>query len=344
MIFVGDIALPFTGAIKFVDFPLDFQDKVWIGNLEGAVVKKSDPKIHAVFNEEGAISDLLNNFNFEAFLLANNHILDTGNRVETMRSLSNFGVGGTGLGANINEANVPLAIQDGNTKVLIVNFGWEVIQCEVASSHREGVNPLRKQHVLNTIKGLLKQHPDKKILPIFHWSYELESEPQPFERELAKQLIDLGVVGIIGGHPHRIGGVEFYNGKPIIYSLGNWAFRQGYYHNGRLNFPDFCNEQVAFEWDFDSNKMTFHFFKYDKEKHVVSYVESTDDTDRVSNKYTRFAGIGDKEYRTWYKKNHYHKNKGLPVYYWNDSSWKVVLKNQTNKIRDFLLSIYLKFR
>src|SRR5690606_18306791 len=344
MIFVGDIAIPYAGAINFVGFPASLKEKIWIGNLEGAIVKKSQPRIHAVFNQDAAISDLLMNYNFKALLLANNHILDTGNREDTITFLAESKVKFAGLGADIDDANKFFILKEGDVEVVIVNFGWEVIQCKIASDSKEGVNPLRKQHVLDTVRDLIGRFPDKKVLPVFHWSYELEAEPQPFERELAKKLIDLRVVGVIGAHPHRIGGIEFYNGKSIIYSLGNWAFRQGYYHTGKLNFPDFCNEQLAFEWDFYSNEMTFHFFKYDKKEHVVSYVESSHDLNKISNKYTKFGGLSDEEYCNWYRKNHYHKNKGLPIYYWNDSYWKVAMKNQTNKIRDFLLSVYLKFR
>lgn len=344
MIFVGDIAIPYAGAINFVGFPPSLNGKNWVGNLEGAIVKNSEPKVHAVFNHDAAISDLLVKYNFKALLLANNHILDTGTREATITFLAESNVKFGGLGANIDDANKFFILQEGGVEVVIVNFGWEVIQCKIASDSKEGVNPLRKKHVLDTVGDLIRRFPDKKILPIFHWSYELEAEPQPFERELAKKLIDLGVVGVIGAHPHRIGGIEFYNGKPIIYSLGNWAFRQEYYHDGRLKFPDFCNDQLAFEWNFSSNEMAFHFFKYDKKEHVVSYIESSDDIKEVSNKYTKFAGLSDEEYSSWYRKNHYHKNKGLPIYYWNDGYRKVAAKNQLNKVRDFLLSVYLKFR
>src|SRR5690606_30903167 len=108
-------------------------------------------------------------------------------------------------------------------------------------------------HVLDSVERAIRDYPDACILPFMHWSYELEDTPQPFERQLAKKLIDMGVAGVIGCHPHRIGGVEMYKDKPIVYSLGNWMFKQHYYHNGKLKFPDFCNLQLAFEWDFKNN-------------------------------------------------------------------------------------------
>ena len=39
-----------------------------------------------------------------------------------------------------------------------------------------------------------------------------------------KEYLDAGADIVIGAHPHRLQGIEFYKGKPIIYSLGNFWF------------------------------------------------------------------------------------------------------------------------
>ena len=44
----------------------------------------------------------------------------------------------------------------------------------------------------------------------------------------------------------------------IIYSLGNWMFRQNIYWKGKLKFPDFCNFQLAFEFSNKGNHK-YHF-------------------------------------------------------------------------------------
>src|SRR5690606_38545614 len=156
----------------------------------------------------------------------------------------------TGIGRNLEEANGEMVFEDNNQQVILVNFGWEVIQCEVTYGNTMRVNPLERNHVLRTVKSLVSKYPEGNVVCFMHWSYELEGEPQPFERELARKVIDLGAAGVIGAHPHQVGGFEMYNGKPIVYSLGNWMFLQNHYFNGKLRFPDFCNLQLAFEWDF----------------------------------------------------------------------------------------------
>lgn len=345
MIFVGDIALPYSGAVDYSKFPKEFFAKNWVGNLEGALIQEPNPNQFAVFNQLDAIRDLQNAFNFQGLLLANNHILDTGSCDETLSFLNRLKIPYTGMGRTLNESCQPLVLNEGGQEIVIVNFGWEVIQCEAANEDRAGVNPLRRAHVLSVVKRLIKKYPVSKVIPFMHWSYELEAEPQPFERKIAKELIDIGAAGVIGCHPHRIGGVEIYKDKPIVYSLGNWLFRQNYFHKGKLKFPDFCNRQMAFEWNFEKDSFNFHFFEYEKDTtHSVRYLESNSDIQDVGKKYTPFLGMSDSEYKRWYSKNHYHKNKGLPVYYWEDSDLKISMKNKVNRFRDLLLSVYLKFR
>ena len=40
----------------------------------------------------------------------------------------------------------------------------------------------------------------------------------------AHALIDAGADAVIGAHPHILQGIEYYEGKPILYSLGNFWF------------------------------------------------------------------------------------------------------------------------
>lgn len=48
--------------------------------------------------------------------------------------------------------------------------------------------------------------------------------PEEYQRQIGKQCIDAGADLVIGSHPHVLQGIEYYNGKPIVYSLGNYVF------------------------------------------------------------------------------------------------------------------------
>lgn len=343
MIFIGDIALPHRGAILVKHLPAFLSGKTWFGNLEGGIVDNSKDKYkksRGVFNDISAVEELQETFNFTGFALANNHIFDLSD-LETITHLNRLSIPFCGIGTNLVEASKPLVIDENDTQIVILNFGWEAIQCVSASKERAGVNPLIKKHVLNSLHDSVLKYPNAKIIPYMHWSYELEAEPQPFERELAKMMIDMGVAGVIGSHPHRLGGFEMYKGRPIVYSLGNWLFKQKYYFDGQLSFPDFCNLELAFEWDLSKDEFRFHFFDYDRAKSELNYKGTENEDSPRMLQHTPFLGLSDKEYRKWYKKNHYHKNKGLPIYYWNDSDFEVKMKNRWNKTRDYLLKLLL---
>ena len=59
-----------------------------------------------------------------------------------------------------------------------------------------------------------------------HWGKESEYTryPAPWQQKLAKCWIDAGADGVFGSHSHVFQGREYYKGKPVYYSLGNFFF------------------------------------------------------------------------------------------------------------------------
>lgn len=344
MIFVGDIALPIPDSIQIKSLPSELLQKNWFGNLEGGIVdnpEKEYNNLKGVFNDIGAVKELKSEFNYKGFALANNHIFDVVDIEDTISHLNELSIPFCGIALSLDDASKPLKIEENSQQLIILNFGWKVIQCETATIEKPGVNPLTKSHVLNSIQNAILNYPNAKIIPYMHWSYELEAEPQPFERELARKMIDSGAAGVIGSHPHRVGGFEMYNGKPIVYSLGNWMFKQNYYFDSKLSFPDFCNLELAFEWDLSNDDFKFHFFNYSRKKSELEFLRTEGKDSPTMRELTPFMNLSEKEYRKWYRENHYHKNKGLPIYYWDDSVFTVKMKNLWNKSRDYLLKLLL---
>lgn len=58
----------------------------------------------------------------------------------------------------------------------------------------------------------------------FHWGIEREYYPNDVQKQLAHAAIDNGADLVIGEHPHVLQGIETYQGKKIVYSLGNFCF------------------------------------------------------------------------------------------------------------------------
>jgi poly-gamma-glutamate synthesis protein (capsule biosynthesis protein) len=62
------------------------------------------------------------------------------------------------------------------------------------------------------------------ILCLMHWGDENTARVTERQRELARWLIDHGVDVVAGCHPHCLQPVDFYHGRPVVYSLGNLVF------------------------------------------------------------------------------------------------------------------------
>jgi len=77
-----------------------------------------------------------------------------------------------------------------------------------------------------TLRRLLIESRAKRKIVNLHWGYEHTSTPAPFQRELARQLVDAGADIIVGHHPHVPQGWETYKDRYIYYSLGNFNFWQ----------------------------------------------------------------------------------------------------------------------
>lgn len=331
MIFCGDISLPFDNAVRFKNIPSELLNKNWVCNLEGSLVKEQSDVLlnrYIVFNDFNAVKSFTKKFNVNIFNIANNHILDAANLNTTLSNISLLGIKYVGAGLNLEESQKEIVLEN----FVIISFGWNAINCIYAKKNKEGVNPYTKENVLRCVHKLKIKYPDKKIITLFHWNYELELYPQPFDRFLAHRMIDYGVYAVIGCHAHRVQPIEIYKGKPIVYGMGNFAFRQSIYMQGKLKFPDFTCEEVAFEITVNGD-FVLHKFKYDKIKHVLSYTG----IEKIIN--CNFSQVNDKQYKHFFKRNRYHK-KALPIFNYEDSTF--ILKSKLywiimrNKITLFL--------
>ena len=62
------------------------------------------------------------------------------------------------------------------------------------------------------------------VIVSIHWGVQYAHEPQPWMRDLGQAMLEAGAIAVVGHHPHVLAAVEFYDGRPIVYSLGNLVF------------------------------------------------------------------------------------------------------------------------
>jgi poly-gamma-glutamate synthesis protein (capsule biosynthesis protein) len=198
-------------------------------NLESPLVRSGNP-----INKRGphlAQSDLtieiLNRLNVICVCLANNHIFDYGWDAfrKTIQLLEDNSIHYIGAGDNQDSAAAPLLVRFKNGKeIILTNYGWEIEETIIAVNDSFGCNSRDDKWVIECTRNLRAQFPQSYIVNIFHWGFEFNRYPMPYDISLAHKSIDSGADLIIGHHPHCIQAKESYNNKLIYYSLGNFYF------------------------------------------------------------------------------------------------------------------------
>ncbi|MBQ2669195.1 MAG: CapA family protein [Clostridia bacterium] len=185
--------------------PVFAEDDVTIVNFEGTMSNRGEraDKTFA-FRGKPEYMKVLTTSGVEAANLANNHSEDYGpeSLEDTIKYLNEAGI------VNFIGTNAPIKEING---VKVGFVGIDALNDEEAA---------KMEKAIGTVKNLGAQ----LIILSIHWGIEKDTEPTEEQTELAHKAIDLGADVVIGTHPHVLQGVEKYNGKYILYSLGNFCF------------------------------------------------------------------------------------------------------------------------
>ncbi len=189
-------------------------DLAW-GNLEEA--PHSPQTGRKPFYNVGDLGTL-RSMGFDGFNLANNHSLDAGEAgaTQTAQTLSSLG---------LKEAGLSL---DGSNPVPVWNIGGRRIAIVAATQwgpfvkDNARLTPLETEALCQNIRGLTAQ--GVFVVASLHWGTEGISSISPQQRDIAHRLIDAGAVAVWGHHPHIVGPVESYKGRPILASTGNFLW------------------------------------------------------------------------------------------------------------------------
>ena len=169
---------------------------------------------------------ILQEFGTDVVGIANNHVLDFGQEafLDTLDTLEAAEIAYVGGGHNIEEASAPVVRTiNGQTFAIFAatrvspSYDW------YAGKSRPGIFQTYDATALNKALSTAEQTYDHTIVFV-HWGIERNEMPEEYQRTLAKGYIDAGADLVVGCHPHVLQGFEYYNGVPIVYSLGNYLF------------------------------------------------------------------------------------------------------------------------
>lgn len=209
--------------------------------------------------------------------LANNHARDFGDEAlaETMKFLDGRGYIHCGAGMNLDEAYEPVIFEKDGTRVAIYAIA------ENEPGYAEDDHGGMAGYNITRVTRALRSSRERGEIPVifFHGGNEYNPFPSPMKTDLYRHFVDLGAGAVIAMHTHCPQGNEYYNGSPIIYSMGNfyfpWKARQleSWYY-GYMTVLDVKDGKVGYEiipYTFD--KSYHRLLKGEERDRFMKYIE-----------------------------------------------------------------------
>lgn len=344
----------YNGILPFIK-----EADISITNLESPLIEDGKPIAKTGPNLKAPLKSIeaLKFAGFDMVTLANNHMMDYGKEglFSTIQVCEKNAIRHIGAGANIEEAKRIVCFE-------VKGHGIAFINCcenEWSTTHDEtpGCNPLDEVGLFYQIQDA-KTKADQVIL-IIHGGHETYEYPSPRMKKLYRWFVDLGVDAVIGHHTHCFSGYEYYKGKPIVYSLGNfifdgtkrkspWNVGAAVYlsiHDGQISMHLFpftqCDGEVGVKL-FDQQE-THYWLEKEKQKSM-----QIQDDNVLRKKFEEFVSKYSNLYRSFLEPNQSSlilsaKNKGLlprkikgnkQLLYWN------IIRAEAH--RDILLELLSK--
>lgn len=172
---------------------------------------------------------VLQDLGVDAVYLANNHVYDYGEDacLDTFDTLDSAGIKFFGAGRNIDEASAPLYLDiQGKTIAL----------CAASRAEKNKMTPQATENEPGILRCYDTELFDAELneasskadftIAVVHWGTEYSTELEQVQVDTAKEYIEAGADAVIGAHTHCLQGLDYIEGTPVVYSLGNYWFNE----------------------------------------------------------------------------------------------------------------------
>ncbi|MGM9626032.1 MAG: CapA family protein, partial [Eubacteriales bacterium] len=271
---LGDV-LPY---VRDADFRIVNLETPLADEKHHTPIKKSGPNL--ISAPENVI--FLQALGADAVTLANNHTGDFGERavLETMQVLRANGIRFCGAGENTDGAYQACRLEkDGLTVSLLSVCENEFGTATLTNAGSAGYQP---RMLLRRIREEIQI--SDAVIVIFHGGNEHNPLPSPDTQERYRLICDMGADAVVAGHTHCPQGYEIYDGKPIVYSMGNFLFKSsteraendGWYY-GYMTELTVRNGRIGFRpipYRFNPEASRIHIFDGDEQQKMLAYIET----------------------------------------------------------------------
>lgn len=189
-------------------------DDLTVANLEVVFTARTQhtDKMYNLVADADHVA-VLNAGSIELVNTVNNHSMDFGRAgyQDSLATLEAAGVDSFGsIYAGREDGFDLLGVRDVNG----IRFGF------IGFSYPQEADQKR---IADRIATLREQGCDVVVVSL-HWGRETHPTPTTGQMTYAKKILDAGADMIWGHHPHVLQPIQFYGGKPILYSTGNFTF------------------------------------------------------------------------------------------------------------------------
>lgn len=239
LIFGGDIMLSRqvnTNMEKYRDYTwptlsiasTTLKADIAVANLESSFLKNASYEVLSgsfSFKANPRAVSSLNFAGFDVLSLANNHALNQGKQgiIDTTDILRENSISFCGIGLSEEEARRSVVIERKGVKFAFLCYAYPD-DASIAKNERAGIANMNEEKMADDVKK--NKNLADVIVVIMHAGTEYVTEPNLQQKDFARAAIDAGAGIVVGHHPHWPQTYEFYQEKPIIYSLGNLIFDQ----------------------------------------------------------------------------------------------------------------------
>ncbi len=250
-------------------------------NHEYCISERGEPlngKLYT-FRAQPQRMQLLSEMGTDLVSLANNHVYDYGEEamLDTAGYLENAGIPYVGGGRNKEEADRPV--------YFIIN-GIKIGFVAASNAEKTKYTPAAKEDS----PGILEAYDTKEynriikaaakecdyLIAYIHWGNEDTNQYSDAQTEQGEEFLHSGADIVVGGHPHVLQGIEYMDGKPVIYSMGDFWFNDETKYTGVLKLTVGYNglKKMAFVPSLQTEYTTQYLKEPQEQRKMFDFLEN----------------------------------------------------------------------
>lgn len=237
------------------------------------------PGKYYTFRAKPARMELLKQMGTDLVSLANNHVYDYGRdaMLDTADLLESAGIPYVGGGRNIEEAKRPVYFVVNGIKIGFVGAcnGEKIRYTPQATEDSPGILRAYDTTEYNEVIRKASKECDYLIAYI-HWGTEDTNYYNADQQRWGREFLHSGADIVVGGHPHVLQGMEYVDGKPVIYSLGDFWFNHETKYTGLLKLRVGIEglKEMSFVPCLQTNDTTQYLSTAEKQRELYDFLEN----------------------------------------------------------------------